>query len=176
MQNRAAYVALSVISGLLLVVLGVLFLTNPKLTLASVILLVGTFAIVYGLALAVSGLMGREESRGWAVAAGLLAVIMGIVILVWPAATGLMVLYIVAAWAVITGVTDIAAAFMSALSGGRRVWLLLIGLLGIAVGVVFFVHPLTGILALLWLVGVYLVALGVLRIIAGFMLPPAQPA
>ena len=53
---------------------------------------------------------------------------------------------------------------------------LIIGLLGIAVGIYFFVHPVTGVMALLWVVGVYLVALGILRIIAGFMQPPRAQA
>lgn len=99
MQSKGAYLALSVITGLLMIVLGGLFLARPGLSLASVIWLVGTISIVYGVFLAVSGLAGRQESRGWAVAVGGLAVIMGIVVLVWPAATSLAVLYIIAFWA-----------------------------------------------------------------------------
>jgi uncharacterized membrane protein HdeD (DUF308 family) len=94
----------------------------------------------------------------------------------WPAATSLAILYVFAAWAIISGVADIAHALMSGLSGGQRVWLAIIGLLGIAVGIVFFVHPVSGIVALLWLAGIYLILLGVLRIIAGFTNPPAPPA
>ena len=55
-------------------------------------------------------------------------------------------------------------------------WLVIIGLLGIAVGIVFFVHPVSGIVALLWLAGIYLIVLGVFRIIAGFMTPPRPTA
>jgi uncharacterized membrane protein HdeD (DUF308 family) len=168
--------ALSIITGLLMIVLGGLFLAQPGLSLATVIWLVGIFAIVYGLFLAIAGIVGRHEGGGWAIAVGALAVIMGIVTLGWPAATSLAVLYIIAAWAIISGVADIAGAFMGGISGGRRVWLVIIGLLGIAVGIYFFVHPVTGVLALLWVVGVYMAALGILRIIAGFMQPPARAA
>jgi uncharacterized membrane protein HdeD (DUF308 family) len=164
--------ALSVITGLLMIVLGGLFLAQPGLSLASVIWLVGIFAIVYGLFLAIAGIAGRHEGGGWGIAVGALAVIMGIVTLAWPAATGLAILYVIAAWAIISGIADIAGAFMGGVSGGRRIWLVIIGLLGIAVGIYFFVHPVTGVLALLWVVGVYMVALGILRIIAGFMQPP----
>jgi uncharacterized membrane protein HdeD (DUF308 family) len=176
MQSRGAYVALSVITGLLMIVLGGLFLARPGLSLASIILLVGIFVIVYGVALAAAGLLGRTESRGWSVAVGVLAVIMGVVTLAWPGATSLAVLYIFAAWALISGIADIAHAFMSGLSGGQRVWLVVIGLLGIALGIVFFVHPVTGIIALLWLAGLYLIVLGVLRIFAGFTTPPEARA
>ena len=71
---------------------------------------------------------------------------------------------------------DIAGAFAGGISGGRRVWLVVLGLIGIAVGIYFFMHPVTGVLALLWVVGVYLVALGVFRIIAGFLQPPRAQA
>ena len=176
MQSRGAYMALSIITGLLMIVLGGVFLASPGLSLASIILLVGIFAIVYGLFLAIAGIAGRHEGGGWAVAVGVLAVIMGIVTLAWPGATSLAVLYIIAAWAIISGVADIAGAFVGGISGGRRVWLVIIGLLGIGIGIYFFVHPVTGVLALLWVVGIYLVALGILRIIAGFMQPPRPQA
>jgi uncharacterized membrane protein HdeD (DUF308 family) len=176
MQSRGAYLALSIVTGLLMIVLGGLFLARPGLSLASIILLVGIFSIVYGVFIAVAGLAGRSESRGWAIAVGVLAVIMGVVVLAWPAATSLAVLYVIAFWAIITGVADIAGAFMKGHTGGQRVWLLIVGLLGIAIGVVFLVNPGRGILALLWLAGVYLVALGVLRIIAGFATPPRPAA
>ncbi|MGE5228518.1 MAG: HdeD family acid-resistance protein [Deltaproteobacteria bacterium] len=176
MQSRGASMALSIITGLLMIVLGGLFLAQPGLSLATVIWLVGIFAIVYGLLLAIAGIAGRHEGGGWGIAVGALAVIMGIVTLAWPAATGLAILYVIAAWAIISGIADIAGAFMGGISGGRRVWLVITGLLGIAVGIYFFVHPVTGVLALLWVVGVYLVALGILRIIAGFMPPPRPQA
>jgi uncharacterized membrane protein HdeD (DUF308 family) len=176
MQSRGAYIALSVITGLLMIVLGGLFVARPGLSLASIILLLGIFVIIYGVALLIAGLMGRTESRGWSIAVGILAVIFGIVVFAWPGATSLAILYVFAAWAIISGLADIAHALMSGLSGGRRVWLVIIGLLGIAVGIIFFVHPVSGIVALLWVAGIYLIVLGVLRIIAGFTNPPRAAA
>jgi len=176
MQSRGASMALSVLTGLLMIVLGGLFLAKPGLSLASIIWLVGIFAIVYGVILAIAGIAGRADGGGWAIAVGALAVIMGIVTLAWPAATSLAVLYIIAAWAIISGIADIGGAFAGGISGGRRVWLVILGLIGIAVGIYFFVHPVSGVLTLLWVVGVYLVVLGVFRIIAGFMQPPRPRA
>jgi uncharacterized membrane protein HdeD (DUF308 family) len=176
MQSRGAYIALSVITGLLMIVLGGLFIAEPGLSLASIILLLGIFVIIYGVVLLIAGLTGRTESRGWSVAVGVLAIIFGIVVFVWPGATSLAILYVFAAWALISGIADIAGAFMSGHTGGQRVWLVIIGLLGIAIGIVFFVHPVSGIVALLWLAGIYLIVLGVFRIVAGFMTPPSGTA
>ena len=168
--------ALSIITGLLMIVLGGLFLARPGLSLASIIWLTGIFAIAYGVFLVIAGIAGRHDGGGWAVAGGVLAVIMGIVVLAWPAATSLAVLYIIAAWAIISGIADIAGAFAGGISGGRRVWLVILGLIGIAVGIYFFIHPVSGVLTLLWVVGIYLVVLGIFRIVAGFMQPPRPQA
>ena len=176
MQSRGAYMALSIITGLLMIVLGGLFLAQPGLSLASIIWLMGIFAIAYGVFLVITGIAGRHDGGGWAIAGGVLAVIMGIVVLAWPGATSLAVLYIIAAWAIISGIADIAGAFAGGISGGRRVWLVILGLIGIAVGIYFFVHPVSGILTLLWVVGIYLVVLGIFRIVAGFMQPPRPQA
>ena len=146
MQSRGAYMALSIITGLLMIVLGGLFLAQPGLSLASIIWLVGIFAIVYGVFLVIAGIAGRHDGGGWGIAVGVLAVIMGIVVLAWPAATSLAILYIIAAWAIISGIADIVGAFAGGISGGRRVWLVILGLIGIAVGIYFFVHPVSGIL------------------------------
>jgi len=168
--------ALSILTGLLMIVLGGLFLAQPGLSLASIIWLIGIFAIVYGLFLFIAGIVGRHDGGGWAIAGGVLAVIMGIVVLAWPAATSLAVLYIIAAWAIISGIADIIGAFAGGITGGRRVWLVVLGLIGIGVGIYFFIHPVSGVLALLWVVGIYLVVLGVFRIVAGFMQPPRPQA
>jgi len=176
MQSRGAWMALSIITGLLMIVLGGLFLASPGLSLASVILLFGIFAIVYGVGMAVSGIMGHAQSRGGAIAVGVLAVIVGIVALVWPGLTSLTLLYIIAAWMIVSGITDIAGAFMRGVDGGQRLWLIVLGILSIIVGIIFFAHPVNGALALLWLVGIYLVVLGLMRIIDGFTRPPQAEA
>lgn len=80
------------------------------------------------------------------------------------------------ALSIISGVADIIGAFAGGISGGRRIWLVILGLIGIAVGIYFFIHPVNGILTLLWVVGIYLVVLGVFRIVAGFMQPPRPQA
>jgi uncharacterized membrane protein HdeD (DUF308 family) len=176
MQRRGTWIVLSIITGLLMIVLGGLFVASPGLSLATVILLFGIFAIVYGVGLALAGIMGHAESRGGAMAVGVLAVIVGIIALVWPELTSLTLLYIIAAWMIVSGVADIAGAFMGGVSGGQRVWLVILGLVSIVIGIVFFIHPVSGALALLWLVGIYLIVLGVLRIIAGFAKPPRTQA
>ncbi len=177
MEGRTAWIALSVLTGLLMVALGIVFLARPDLSLASVLLLFGAATIAYGVILTLAGLIGRTESRGWAMGVGLLAVLFGVVVLVWPESTALTLLYVIAAWMIISGIAEAASAFRGRVTGGQRAWRLVTGLLAIGVGILFFARPAGGALALLWLIGIYLIALGLLRIAQAFTgAPPAQAA
>jgi uncharacterized membrane protein HdeD (DUF308 family) len=109
----------------------------------------------------VAGVRGRE---GWAIAEGIISVVVGIVIVVWPAITALALLYVVAAWAIITGIVRIVAAVQL-----RRVirneWLLVgSGVASIIFGAIAALFPGAGILALIWLLGAWLIVLGVILI------------
>ena len=177
MQSRGAYMALSIITGLLMIVLGGLFLAQPGLSLASIIWLVGIFAIVYGLFLAIAGIAGRHDGGGWGIAVGVARGHHGhrdarlargdesrrssTSSRRGPSSAA--------------SPTSPARSWAASAAAGASGWSSS-ACSGIAVGIYFFVHPVTGVLALLWVVGVYLVVLGVLRIIAGFMQPPRPQA
>ena len=147
--------------GFIAVLLGVIAIVWPGPTVAVLVILLGAFALVEGVANVVAGVRGRE---GWAIAEGIISVVVGIVIVVWPAITALALLYVVAAWAIITGIVRIVAAVQL-----RRVirneWLLAgSGLASIVFGVIAAVFPGAGILAIIWLLGAWLIVLGVILI------------
>ena len=147
--------------GVIAVLLGVIAIVWPGPTVAVLVILLGAFALVEGAANIVAGARGRE---GWAIAEGIISVVVGIVIVVWPAITALALLYVVAAWAIITGIVRIVAAVQL-----RRVirneWLLAgSGLASIIFGVIAAVFPGAGILAIIWLLGAWLIVLGVILV------------
>jgi len=147
--------------GVIAVLFGVIAIVWPGPTVAVLVILLGAFALVEGVANFVAGVRGRE---GWAIAEGAISVVAGIVIVVWPAITALVLLYIVATWAIITGIVRIVAAIRL-----RRVvrneWLLVgSGLASVIFGVIAAVFPGAGILALIWLLGAWLIVLGVILI------------
>ena len=147
--------------GFIAVLLGVIAIVWPGPTVAVLVILLGAFALVEGVTNIVAGVRGRER---WAIAEGIISVVVGIVIVVWPAITALALLYIIAAWAIITGIVRIVAAVQL-----RRViqneWLLVgSGLASVIFGVIAAVFPGAGILALIWLLGAWLIVLGVILI------------
>jgi uncharacterized membrane protein HdeD (DUF308 family) len=89
---------------------------------------------------------------------------------IWPDITTHVLLYLVAVWAVVTGVFEILAAIqLRRLITGE--WaLILSGLLSVVFGVLLFAYPAAGIVTLVWLVGVYAIAFGIMLIILAFRL------
>ena len=150
--------------GLMAIVFGILALIWPSLTLLSLIYLFGAYVLVDGIFAIITGIRSYGERERWWVALleGIVGVIAGILTFLWPNVTGLILLYFIAAWAVVTGILEIIAAIQL-----RRVitgeWLMILsGLLSIAFGVALVFFPGAGALALTWLIGAYAIVFGIL--------------
>jgi uncharacterized membrane protein HdeD (DUF308 family) len=88
-------------------------------------------------------------------------VVAGIISFVWPGITALAVVFVVAAWAIISGVAEIGFA-LSWPDTLAHPWLAaLSGAVSVAYGVLLAVWPRLGAVALTWLLGVYAIAYGI---------------
>src|SRR5262249_13768626 len=106
----------------------------------------------------------------WAVGLnGLLSVIFGVVVIVWPDISLFALTIVFGAYALATGVVGLVAAFSG--SGPERGWLGLSSVLGIATGVLVLVWPDISELALLYVIGWYAVLFGILAVVGAFRLP-----
>ena len=167
--------------GLLGIALGVLMFTRPAATFAALVLVFGAYALVDGVLGVIAALRGARGDRSWwaLLLAGLAGIVIGLVALVLPALATLVLLYVIALWAVLTGALEITAA-VRLREQIRDEWLLgLSGGLAIAFGVLIVIAPSAGALAVILLVGAYallsglvLLALG-LRLRAAGRRPPA---
>jgi len=101
---------------------------------------------------------------------GVLSIAVGVVILVWPDISLYALTLLFGIYALATGVVGLVAAFSGARKDERG-WLVFSSLLGIAVGVIVLVWPDISALALLYVIGAYAVALGIIAIIGAFRLP-----
>jgi uncharacterized membrane protein HdeD (DUF308 family) len=149
------------IRGLLAIVFGIVAFMYPGPTVAALVILVAAFAIVEGVVNLIGGIRGRE---GWAIAEGVISVIAGVVFVIWPGLTALALLYLVAAWAIITGVLRIVAAIQLR-RALRNEWLLVLsGIASLIFGVVAAIFPGAGIVAIIWFVAAWAIILGVLLV------------
>jgi uncharacterized membrane protein HdeD (DUF308 family) len=101
---------------------------------------------------------------------GALSVLFGVVILVWPEISLYALTILFGAYAMASGIVSLATSFSGA-ARGERGWLVFSGLLGIGVGIAVLVWPSISALALLYVIGAYAVALGVIAIVGAFYLP-----
>jgi uncharacterized membrane protein HdeD (DUF308 family) len=101
---------------------------------------------------------------------GVLSIALGVVILVWPGISLFALTIVFGAYALATGVVGLGAS-LSGAAKGERGWLVLSSLLGIAVGATVLLWTDISELALLYVIGAYAVALGILAIGGAFYLP-----
>lgn len=135
-------------------------------------LVFGAYALVDGVFGVINGISSYDERERWWVILleGLAGIVVGIMTLVWPSITALTLLYLIAAWAVITGVMEIVAAIQL-----RRViegeWMMVLsGIASIIFGIILFIFPGEGALGLTWLIGIYAIIFGVMLIVLAFRL------
>jgi uncharacterized membrane protein HdeD (DUF308 family) len=158
--------------GVVAVIFGILALVWPRLTLLALVILFGAFMLVDGVFTLAGAFAWRKwNQRWWAVVlAGVAGIIVGVLTFVWPGMTGLVLLCLIAAWAIITGILEIVAAIEL-----RRViegeWLMVLsGILSVVLGVLLAAFPGAGALGLAWLIGIYAFVYGLLLIALAFRL------
>jgi uncharacterized membrane protein HdeD (DUF308 family) len=145
----------------------------PGISLVAMIALFGAFAFVYGVFVLASGLnLLAHRSTDWVpyVLGGLAGIAIGAATFFRPGITALALVYLIAAWAVVTGVLEIVAA-VDLRGEIKGEWLLgLAGVLSILFGVLVAIRPGAGVLAILWLIGVYAIATGIMRLVFAYRL------
>ncbi|MCC6314922.1 MAG: DUF308 domain-containing protein, partial [Thermomicrobiales bacterium] len=125
----------------------------------------GVFAIIAGIA------SHGENQRWWAeLLVGIAGVIVGILTFALPGVTAFALLYLIAAWAIVTGVLEIVAAIRLRREMENE-WMLGIGgALSIVFGILLFAFPGAGALSVVWLIGIYAILYGITLIVLGFRL------
>lgn len=152
------------VRGIAAILFGILAFALPGITLTVLVLLWGAYALVDGVLSLVSAFRTTHDHRWGLLIEGLVGIGAGIVTFTWPGLTALVLLYIIAVWALITGVLELIAAFRL-----RRVihdewWLVLGGVASVVFGVLMLAMPAAGALALVWLIASYAIVFGVLMI------------
>lgn len=157
--------------GVIAILFGVLTLAAPGMALASLLLLFGAYAVVDGLAAVWAAFQNRTQEGWWIhLLEGFASVLAGIVAFIYPGITAVILLYVIAVWAIMTGVFEIMAAIRLRKEIQGEFWLGLMGLLSVIFGVVLILNPGPGILALLSIVSVYAIVFGLFMIMLALKL------
>jgi uncharacterized membrane protein HdeD (DUF308 family) len=150
-----------VVRAVLAVAFGLVALFWPGLTVLALAIAFGIYAILEGVASVIDAVRNRDRSRWWlGLLGGLASVVAGVLALIWPGITALVLAILVGIWAVVAGAAQIATAFRLREAGGR-IWLLaLAGVLSVIAGIVILVWPAAGAIGLAVLLGVFTVVYG----------------
>ena len=154
--------------GIAAVLFGLAALFWPGLTLFVLIVFFGAYTVVDGIFAIVAGIRGSGGRRWLLLAEGVLGVLVGLIAFFWPGMTALVLLYVIAAWAISTGILKVVMAIWLRRELENEWLLVLSGVLSVLFGVILAVLPGVGLLSLVWLVGVYALIFGVALIVLGF--------
>jgi uncharacterized membrane protein HdeD (DUF308 family) len=157
--------------GAIAILFGLAALLRPDIALEALILLFGAYALVDGV-FAIVGIFGgtRGGTPRWLLLIeGIAGILAGLIAFVLPGMAALVLLYLIAAWAIIKGIFEIARAIRLRREI-RGEWALIAGgALSVLFGAILIVvSPFAAILSLIWLIGVYAVAFGILMLITAF--------
>ena len=161
-----------ILRGVVAVILGLVTFAWPGITLAGLVLMFGAYALLDGIV----GIAGawhaiRSHDRWFApLIEGIAGLLAAMVTVILPAITALALVFIIAAWSLVTGVFEIVAAvrLRKHITGE---WLLaLSGVVSILFGMLLMIAPAAGALAIALWFGVYVFIFGVIMIGLGIRL------
>ena len=148
--------------GAAAIVFGIIALFWPPAAIAALVVVFGAYALVDGILNLVAAVRAGRSGQRWGALLfeSIVSLLVGILTLFFPAVTALALVLFVAAWSLVTGVAEVVAAIKL-----RKViegeWLLaLSGILSVAFGVLLFISPLFGAIAIAIWIGAYSVVFG----------------
>jgi uncharacterized membrane protein HdeD (DUF308 family) len=152
------------------ILLGVIAIMVPGPTLAAIVLVFGIYAITDGILAIIAAVRGLRKKQRWApmLFEGIVGIAAGVIAIFWPGIGALALTFLVAGWALATGAFEIAAAIRLRKEIKGEWLLLLAGVLSVILAVLLVVFPGAGMLTLVWWLGAYAFAYGVVSLALAF--------
>ena len=163
------------LEGIFALIIGFLILFWPAMSLVTLTLFVGAFALVSGIFTLVGALKAKKGNRGLEILHGVAGIIFGCIIFAWPIATTVMLLWFVMAWLVVSGIFRIVAGFSLPKGDMSKGLLILNGFLALIIGILLIaLPPGEGLLTTAILIGFYGIFGGITLIMLSFMSKSVQ--
>lgn len=163
LEQLARYWWIIALRGVMAILFGIIAISQPTITLVALVWLWGAYALVDGVFTIFASVRAAGQGRRWGMLLleGICGIAAGIIAFAWTGVTALALLYLIAAWAIVTGIFEIAAAI-----GLRKIiegeWLLgLSGVLSIVLGVLLIANLAAGLVATVSMVGAYAILFGI---------------
>lgn len=157
---------LLLLRGIAAIVFGILAFIWPGLTLVTLVLLYGAFALVDGVLSLVAAFTGSTKPvpTWWLVVVGLLGIGVGAVTFLWPGITAILLVLFIGAWALVHGVFEIIGAIQLRKEIDNEWMLIFGGVLSVIFGAIILIAPGAGALGLVWAIAGYSIVFGILLV------------
>jgi len=155
--------------GVIAVLFGLLTFFIPGITLISLVLLFGFYAILNGIFDIVSAM--KAPGHHWPLLVeGIVGIVAGLVTFMWPAITAMVLVYLIAFWAILTGLLEIVAGIRLREVIANEMLLILMGVISTLFGILIIIFPGAGALAIIIWIGAYALVFGIILIALAFRL------
>src|SRR5271165_3625985 len=166
-----------ILRGILALAVGVMALAWPGITVLALVVLFAVYAFMASGLEALQAFSSRTARPVFGhLLVGLIDLAAGVVALAWPGPTALVLVLIVASWAVIAGLVEVSVAFGGSAPAGTRALFILGGLVSVAFGAVLFAHPGVGAITLALLFGLFNLVYGARALVQGIELRRTRDA
>jgi uncharacterized membrane protein HdeD (DUF308 family) len=161
-----------VLRGAVAILFGVLAFVAPGVGIGLLVGLFAAWALIDGVNNLLTGIRTRGQDRSWwlEILEGLVGVAAGVIALLFPTYAAEILILLIAAWAIVTGLLEIVLAVRLRTVIVGEVWMALAGVASILFGVVIFLFPAAGALSIVWLIGSFAIAFGAFMVMLGWRL------
>ena len=157
-----------ILLGVLAIIVGVIVLAWPQVTILALVILFAVYAFIDAGLQTMRAFSGPTAGPVFGhLLLALIALAAGVIAIIWPGPTALVLVLVVGIWAFAGGIAEIAAAFGARETAGTRTLFILSGLVSVAFGVVLFARPDVGAVTLALLFGLFTLIYGVSQIVLG---------
>jgi uncharacterized membrane protein HdeD (DUF308 family) len=156
--------------GIIAILFGILAISNVQATALVLFFWFIVFTVTDGIFSIIMSIVYRKERENWwlSLLFGILGILVGLVAVSWPELTALLLLYLIAARALIGGIFEIVMAIKTG-KKAQHEWLMILGgVISIILGILMFLQPVLIGLATLWVIGCWAIAVGLFLIIEAF--------
>jgi len=158
------------------ILFGLIALFMPGVTMLSLVLVFAAYAFVDGVFGIVSAVRSAGQGERWGVLVleGLVNIATAAIAVLWPGITVVAFVFLIAFWAILTGILELMAGFRMNIDG--RGWLIFGGVASVIYGALLVIAPLIGAVVLTWWLGAYALVFGASLVVLAFRLHARLPS
>ena len=162
----------AIIRGVLAIIFGLIALFSPIATALALAIVIGVYAIVNGVFDIIEAIRHRgSSSMVLRIVLGVVSILFGMLVLVWPGISLAILVIMVGIWAIIIGILQIVSSVRHrAIPNSGWVWGIIGGALSILFGILVLICPGTCLVTIILIIGIWAIVWGVTLIVLGVQL------